>query len=106
MITFKLRGGSRMNQRTQSEKIARNKEKQDIEEAKRAAKEQERKQDYIAREQARQKATDSKQTQKAEKHAREETEQLAREQARKKDYDAREKDLVDAHKARKLREKE
>ena len=95
-----------MNQGTQSEKKARNKEKQDIEEAKRAVKEQERKQDYIAREQVRQKATDSKQTQKAEKHAREETEQLAREQARKKDYDAREKDLVDAHKARKLREKE
>jgi len=42
MTTFKPKGGSRMNQRTQSEKMARRKEKQDTEEAKRAAKEQER----------------------------------------------------------------
>jgi len=31
---------------------------------------------------------------------------VARQQARKKDYDAREKDRVDAHEARKLRDKE
>jgi hypothetical protein len=95
-----------MNQGTQSEKMTRRKEKQDTEEAKRAVKEQERKQDYLAKERAREKVSDSKQTQRVEKRALEEAEQLSRKLARKKDYDAREKDLVDAHEARKLRDKE
>jgi hypothetical protein len=94
-----------MDQRTQSEKITMRKEKQEAEEIKRAAKEKERKQAYLAREQVMAKASDSRQSQREEKRTQEEAKQLAREQARKRDYNAKEKTMVDAHEARKLRDK-
>ena len=89
-----------------SEKETRRKEKLNVEEAETAARDQERRKASLAREQAIEKASDSRHTQRAEKRAAEEAEQLAREQARKKAYDAREKDAAEAQQARKLRDKE
>ena len=81
------------------------KEKRDVEEAQRLAKEQERKKAYVAKEQATEQASQSRQVERAEKRATEEAGQLARDEARKKAYSARETAMAEAREAKKLRDK-
>lgn len=81
------------------------KEKRDAEQALRLAKELERKKAYLAREQAIDKASQSKQSERAEKRATEEGAQLARDEARRKAYSARETAMAEARESKKLRDK-
>jgi hypothetical protein len=94
------------DQQKRSKQETGQKEKDDAEKARRVAKEQERKNAYLAKELAIQKASDSRHSKQAGKRADEETDRLAREETRKKAYSAKEEDIAEAHEARKLRDKE
>ncbi len=78
-------------------------DKKSVEETKRAAREQERKKAYMAKEQAMAMAADSRKSGQAGARATEETARLAWEQARKEAYSANEKKTAEAHEARKAR---
>lgn len=94
------------DQQNKPGKETTSKEKHAAEEALRAAKEQERKKAYLAKEQAIQKASDSRRTEQAAKRATEESDRLAREETRKRAYSAKEKGTAEASEARKLKGKE
>jgi hypothetical protein len=81
------------------------KEKRDAEDAQRLAKEQERKKAYLAREQAIEKASQSRHVERAEKRASEEAGQLVRDEARKKAYSDKETAMAEARESKKLRDK-
>jgi hypothetical protein len=78
--------------------------KRDHEEANLLTKERERRQSYLAKEQAIEKAAESRITERAKKRSNEEKEQQALALARKQIYDANEKKRDEAHKARKLQD--
>jgi hypothetical protein len=92
------------DQPEQSKGETSRKEKREAEEARRLGKETERRQAYLAKEQALEKASQAKEAERAKKRADEESGQLAREQVRKKAYADMEKKTAEAQDARRLRD--
>ena len=76
------------------------------EEAKQLAKEEMRKKDYLAREQAIQKALKARETKESEKRTVEEAKQLEKEQMRRKAYLAKEQKIAEEQEARKEERRE
>ena len=91
------------DQGEQSLKETKRKEKRIEEEKEGLAKEQVRKKDYLAREQAIEEAQKAKKAKRTEKRAAEEIKQSARDQARRKDTLNREQAIVEDQEARKLK---
>jgi hypothetical protein len=79
-------------------------ESRETQQAKQLEKEQERKKAYLAREQAIERASQSKHVERAEKRVAEDALQLARDDARKKAYFAREAAMSEARAEKKLKD--
>jgi hypothetical protein len=106
IINYPILGGRTMtDQEEQSLKEARRKEKRIIEETEQLARDQKRRKDTLAREQAIEEGQEKRKTREAVKHAADEPGRLAKDQARRKDTIAREQANEETRKTRKLKDR-